>query len=69
MKLTNLPALVPSVIALVVIIAWATATAAGAPGAADLRDPAFVILAFYFGAIVHSAGVSDGANQATTNTP
>ena len=59
---------VPSIIALVVVIVWALATATGAPGAAELHDPAFVILAFYFGAIVHSAGVTAGAAQANGTT-
>jgi hypothetical protein len=65
----NWNAAVQALIAVAVVGIWAIATASGQPGAADLHDAALVVLSFFFGANVHSAGVASGAAAATLTLP
>ena len=56
--------IVPGILAIVVVVGWIYATVVGGGSYPDLRDAAIAVLAFYFGGIVHSAGVQSGANAA-----
>jgi uncharacterized membrane protein len=64
----TLATIVPGLLALAVVVGWVVATITGVGNTADLRDAAIAVLAFYFGGVVHSNGVTSGA-AAANGTP
>lgn len=56
---------VPGTIAIIVVLGWVIAVAAGLAGADQLQDPAIAILGVIFGATIHSAGVSSVTTPVT----
>jgi hypothetical protein len=59
-----LATVVPGVLAIVVVAGWVVAVLTNVGNTPDIRDAAIAVLAFYFGGVVHSNGVTAGARVA-----
>jgi hypothetical protein len=63
-----LATVVPGVLAVVVVAGWVIAVLTNVGNTPDIRDAAIAVLAFYFGGVVHSNGVTKGATIASGTT-
>lgn len=61
--------LVPGLLAVVIVIGWIIGTIVGVGDTPELHDGALIVLGFYFGGTVHSAGVTSGAAAAVAALP
>jgi uncharacterized MnhB-related membrane protein len=66
---TAVDVIAPLIIALIVVIAWAIMSYTNNPNANVFEGAAGLVLGFYFGGNIHSAGVTNGADAANGNTP
>jgi hypothetical protein len=61
--------MIQGALALAVVVGWIAAAITGVGDSPELRDAALLVLGFFFGGSVHSAGVVSGAAAAALAGP